>query len=113
MNLRVRGETRALAVLARHHPRDERAVAQAVVQRSLVRPVGSLFYFAKVGMVRPDAGVEDTRLDALAAESLAPQRGGVERVDDVPRRGEGSTARVRAWFRVAIDLVVFFVNPLA
>ena len=60
VNLRVGGETRALAVLARHHTRDERSVAQAVVERALVRPVSALFNLAEVRVVRFDSSVENS-----------------------------------------------------
>ena len=60
VNLGVGGEPRALAVLARHHARDEGSVPQAVVERALVRPVSSLFNLAEVRVIRFDARVENT-----------------------------------------------------
>ena len=60
MNLGVGGEPRALAVLARHHTRDERSVTEAVVERALVRPVSSFFNLAEMRVIRLDSSVENT-----------------------------------------------------
>ena len=60
VNLCVGGEPRALAVLARHHTRDEGSVPQAVVERALVRPVSSFFNLAEMRVVRLDSSVENT-----------------------------------------------------
>jgi hypothetical protein len=60
VNLGVGCEPRALAVLARHHTRDEGSVPQAVVERALVRPVSSLFNLAEMRVVRLDSSVENT-----------------------------------------------------
>ena len=60
VNLGVGGEPRALAVLARHHTRDEGSVPQAVVERALVRPVSSFFNLAEMRVVRLDSSVENT-----------------------------------------------------
>ena len=60
VNLCVGREPRALAVLARHHTRDEGSVPQAVVERALVRPVSSFFNLAEMRVVRLDSSVENT-----------------------------------------------------
>mmetsp|Transcript_14424 Transcript_14424/g.45099 ORF Transcript_14424/g.45099 Transcript_14424/m.45099 type:complete len:504 (-) Transcript_14424:76-1587(-) len=67
-------EAMAHVVLARDHTHHEGAVAQTVVERGLVCPVGALLDAAEVRMVRAHAGVKDARLDAVAAVALFPQR---------------------------------------